>query len=101
MSTSVSPLSPQNSVVIPGLVLPQAALPYRVAEVFVYLSTSTGYSLTASRYFGTKNVDLKRKPIGRPCDGGRGRELVILDQDGNLRFKHRSEYATTPEIACI
>jgi hypothetical protein len=51
--------------------LPQAALPYLVAEI----------------YFGTKKVPLKRKPTGQDCEGGR--ELVIRDQLDNLRFRHR------------
>lgn len=42
------------------------------------------------RYFGTKKVELKRKPIGRDCDGGR--EILILDENGNQRFRHRSKY---------
>lgn len=31
------PRSPQNAAIIPGLVLPQAALLYRVAVVYVHL----------------------------------------------------------------
>jgi hypothetical protein len=64
--------SPRNNTIISGLVLPQSALPYLVAEV----------------YFGTKKVSLKRKLAGRDFEAGR--EIVIVDQDGNLRFNHRS-----------
>lgn len=59
------------------LVLPQPALPYNVAKVA----------------FGTKEITLKRKPTGREYVSGRGsgREFIIVDENGNLRFIHRSE----------
>ncbi|TAQ85276.1 hypothetical protein B7494_g6409 [Chlorociboria aeruginascens] len=73
--------TPRTSVTLPGLILPQSPLPYRVAEV----------------YFGTKKVDLKRKPTGRDFEGGR--ELVIIDQDGNPRLSHKSKPFHPPSMS--
>jgi hypothetical protein len=82
------PRSPQNGAIIPGLVLPQAALPYRVAEVYVHLLVLE-LKTDHFSYCGKKKVlDLTRKPAGRDFKGGR--EMIIIDQDSNPRFKHRS-----------
>ncbi|KIN05145.1 hypothetical protein OIDMADRAFT_177451 [Oidiodendron maius Zn] len=61
----------QSTLNIPGLVLPQPALSYRVAEV----------------YFDKKKVDLKRKAVGNDTENGR--EMLIIDENGNLRYRHR------------
>lgn len=66
-----APPSLRGEFTLPGLILPQPALSYVVAEVF----------------FGTKKVSLRRKPAGQ--DSEVGRELIIRDQDNNLRFRHR------------
>lgn len=56
---------------IPTLVLPQPALPYTVAEVLV----------------GNQKITLKRKATG--SDFQHGREMVIMDENRNIRFQHR------------
>ena len=45
--------------------------------------------LTSTRYFENKKVELKRKAAGQNCPSGR--EMVIVDEAGNLRFRHRSK----------
>jgi hypothetical protein len=61
-----------------SLLLPQPALPYNVAKVI----------------FGTKEITLKRKPTGREylSSRGYGREFIIIDENGNMRFVHRGGY---------
>ncbi|KFY46381.1 hypothetical protein V494_00469, partial [Pseudogymnoascus sp. VKM F-4513 (FW-928)] len=59
----------------PELILPQPALDYTVAQL----------------WFGTKKIELKRKLAGRPSTSPNspGREIVIINEKGDERLKHR------------
>ncbi|OBT70503.1 hypothetical protein VE03_00180 [Pseudogymnoascus sp. 23342-1-I1] len=66
-----STASPQLSC--PELILPQPALDYVVAEM----------------WFGSKKIELRRKPAGRPSQNCPGRELVIINEKNEERLRHR------------
>ncbi|OAF60210.2 hypothetical protein VC83_02946 [Pseudogymnoascus destructans] len=72
--------SPQLSS-CPEMILPQPALDYVVAEVF----------------FGSKKIDIRRKPAGRPSTSptSPGRELVIINEENKERLKHRIKLGST------
>ncbi|KFY48316.1 hypothetical protein V495_01446 [Pseudogymnoascus sp. VKM F-4514 (FW-929)] len=65
----------------PELILPQPALDYVVAEIL----------------FGSKKIELKRKPAGRPSTSPTtpGRELVIINEKNEERVKHRIKLGPT------
>ncbi|KFY48188.1 hypothetical protein V496_10315, partial [Pseudogymnoascus sp. VKM F-4515 (FW-2607)] len=66
-----SAASPQLSC--PELILPQPALDYVVAEIL----------------FGSKKIELRRKPAGRPSQICPGREIVVINEKNEERLKHR------------
>jgi hypothetical protein len=77
----------------PNYVEPQRPLPYCVAIMLVHfnivLHSSCFDTNYAIRYVGKKMVPLKRKVKGR--DFPKGRELVIVDEKGDVRLNHRSK----------
>lgn len=54
------------------------------------LQSPTISILTGSRHFAKKKVELKRKAVGNDTEDGR--EMVIVDENSNLRFQHRSMF---------